>query len=68
VITRDPRDDKFAFDYVISVEFQRNQPLGLLVPVTMREDFFAGINRRAWGEAKYTNYRRFQTSARIVPQ
>jgi hypothetical protein len=68
VITRDPRDDKFAFDYVLSVEFQNNKQLGLLVPATMHEDFFAGVNRRAFGDAKYTNYRRFQTSARIVPQ
>jgi hypothetical protein len=68
VITRDPRDDKFAFDYVISVEFRNNKQFGLLLPSTMHEDFFAGVNRRAWGDANYTNYRRFQTSARIIPQ
>jgi hypothetical protein len=68
VITRDPRDERYTFDYVISVAFQYNKQFGLLVPSTMHEDFFAGVNRRAWGDAKYTNYRRFQTSARIVPQ
>ena len=30
--------------------------------------FFAGQNRNAFGDASYSNYRRFQTSARIVPQ
>jgi len=68
VITRDPRDERFAFDYVISVTFQHNKVFDLLVPATMHEDFFAGINRRAWADAKYTNYHRFQTSARILPQ
>jgi hypothetical protein len=68
VITRDPRDERFAFDYVLSVEFQNNRALGIVVPSTMHENFFAGINREAFAEAKYTNYRRFQTSARIVPQ
>lgn len=68
VITRDPRDERVAFDYVISVVFQLNTQFNLLVPATMHEDFFAGVNRRAWGDAKYSNYRRFQTSARILPQ
>jgi hypothetical protein len=68
VNTRDPRDERLAFDYVISVVFQFNKQFNLLVPSTMHEDFFAGVNRRAWGDAKYTNYRRFQTSARILPQ
>ena len=53
---------------MVSVEFQQHRDLGLLVPVTMHEDFFAGDNRQAFGDATYRNYRRFQTSARIVPQ
>jgi hypothetical protein len=68
VITRDPRDGRFAFDYVLSVEFQNNRALGIAVPSKMHEDFFAGINRKAFGDARYTNYRRFQTAARIIPQ
>ena len=68
VITRDPGPTKFAFDHVISVEFMEQRALGLLVPATMHEVFFAGQNRNAFGDATYSNYRRFQTSARIVPQ
>ena len=68
VITRDPGPTKFAFDHVISVEFMEHRALGLLVPATMHEVFFAGQNRNAFGDATYSNYRRFQTSARIVPQ
>jgi hypothetical protein len=60
--------DRFRFEHVISVEFQQHRQLGLLVPVTMHEEFFAGDNRDAKGDATYRNYRRFQTSARIVPQ
>jgi hypothetical protein len=56
------------FDYIVSVRFEDSRALGLLVPSRMREDFFAGEDRTAWGDATYTNYRRFQTSARILPQ
>jgi hypothetical protein len=60
--------DRLKFEHLVSVEFQQHRELGLLVPVTMHETFFAGDNRNAWGDATYRNYRRFQTSARIVPQ
>lgn len=60
--------DRLRFEHVVSVEFQLHRELGLLVPATMHEDFFAGDNRDAQGNATYRNYRRFQTSARIVPQ
>ena len=60
--------DRLNFEHTVSVEFQQHRELGLLVPVTMHETFFAGDNREAWGDATYRNYRRFQTSARIVPQ
>lgn len=68
VIIRDPRPSVVEFDHIVSVTFAQNRGLGLLVPARMREDFFAGVDRKAWGEATYTNYRRFQTSARILPQ
>lgn len=68
VITRDPAPTRITFDHVIAVEFKEDRALGLLVPATMHEVFFAGENRKASGDATYSNYRRFQTSARIVPQ
>ncbi len=68
VITRDPSQGGFAFDHVISVAFENNRKLEMLVPAQMHEEFFAGANRRGWGDATYSNYRRFQTAARIVPQ
>lgn len=68
VVIRDPRPEAAAFDYVVAVDFKEHTELGLLVPDTMREEFFAGKGRRAWGEAQYSNYRRFTTSARILPQ
>jgi hypothetical protein len=60
--------DRLKFEHVVSVEFQPHRELGMLVPATMHEEFFAGDNRDARGDATYRNYRRFQTSARIVPQ
>ena len=66
VITRDPVPSRVTFDHVISVDFREDRALGLLVPDKMHEVFFAGPNRKASGDASYSNYRRFQTSARIV--
>jgi hypothetical protein len=52
----------------LRVEFAENKALGLLVPIEMRETFPAGKPLRGTSVASYTNFRRFQTSARIVPQ
>ena len=51
----------------IRVEFGPHEELGFLVPVEMRERFHT---ERGSGEgrATYKNFRRFGTSARIVPQ
>jgi hypothetical protein len=68
VTTRDFRFGMPAFDAVVRVDFGLNATLGLLVPIEMEETFFVDRRRSGSGVAKYTNFRRFQTSARIVPQ
>ena len=67
VRTRDARLGVLPFDNVIRVDFRMDQKLGLLVPAEMKEEFFAGRFREGTGTARYTNYRQFKTSARIVP-
>ena len=54
----------------LRVEFGQNDALGMLVPLEMREEFraFGGLEARGEGVARYSNFRRFGTSARIVPQ
>ena len=54
----------------LRVEFDRHDKLGMLVPLEMREDFrsFGGIGAHGDGVAQYSNFRRFGTGARIVPQ
>jgi hypothetical protein len=52
----------------IRVEFTEHKNLGLLVPTEMRETFPVVQPAKGTGVAKYSNFRRFQTSARIVPQ
>jgi hypothetical protein len=52
----------------IRVEFDRHKALDMLVPIEMREVFPAEPPDSGTGVAHYTNFRRFQTSARIVPQ
>ena len=51
----------------LRVEFAHDQALGLLVSVEMREAFPWDEPAQGTGVATYRNFRRFQTSARIVP-
>jgi hypothetical protein len=55
------------FQPTIWVSFKEDPKVGILVPTEMREQFFVQLRRSGRGVAKYSNYRRFQTSARIVP-
>ena len=56
-----------APEAAIEVDFVRNNGLELIVPHEMRETFGAPMGQGK-GIAKYSNYRRFTTSARMVPQ
>ena len=51
----------------LSVTFVVHDRLGMLVPDRMREVFAIG-GGLGDGTARYSNFRRFSTSARIVPQ
>ena len=51
----------------LRVEFDRHEELGIMVPTIMTE-VFSVIVGRGEGRASYTKFRRFGTSARIVPQ
>lgn len=51
----------------LRVDFAFDKTLQVMVPVTMRERFNS-IADTGTSLATYTNFRRFQTSARIVPQ
>ena len=54
----------------LRVDFVMNEALGMMVPAEMREAFPAlrGLSARGEAVAFYTNFRRFGTGARIVPQ
>jgi hypothetical protein len=58
------------FEHSVRVDFEPNKALGLLVPSEMREVFPVGNGKMSNGTsvANYSNFRRFQTSGRIVPQ
>ena len=49
----------------VRVDFEHDPALGVLVPVRLSESFVAGGQGR--GEATYRNFRKFQTSGRILP-
>ena len=51
----------------VRVEFERDPKLDLLVPSEMSESFSMPPPSNGIGLATYKNFRRFQTSARIVP-
>jgi hypothetical protein len=67
VTARDARLGGSPFVAEIRVDFREDPKVGMLVPVEMNEKFFVD-HGTGEGTAKYTNYRRFQTSARMVPQ
>lgn len=48
----------------ITVSYERNERLNMLVPVSMEETYFTG-SETITGSARYSNYRRFETDARI---
>lgn len=61
--------DVFArqlFQTKMRVDFMLEPKLNVLVPRELNEDFYSR-GGRAKGRARYSNFRRFTTSARIVP-
>jgi hypothetical protein len=68
VTARDARMGTRPFLAEIRVEFREDRKVGMLVPAEMTETFFVDKAGAGTGSARYSNYRRFQTAARIVPQ
>jgi hypothetical protein len=52
-------------DGYIVVHYRRDEGIGALVPETMLEEY-RGARGVVTGKATYTNYRRFQTAARVI--
>ncbi len=67
VATRDAMSRTGDFEAIVAVDFDRDERVGLTVPVRMREVFFVPPLERGAGEASYTKYRRFKTGARVLP-
>ena len=61
------RDRDIVSSPFLQVTFVEHKDLGLLVPDRMREVFAVGSGLGD-GNARYSNFRRFSTSARVVPQ
>jgi hypothetical protein len=55
-------------DNLLRVDFVHNGELNLLVPHEMREEFDVRGGGQFKGRATYSEYRRFTTGARIIPQ
>ena len=66
VAVRDVRMGTKPFVAEVRVDFKHDTNLHMLVPAEMTEIFYAHPNGSGTGTAKYTNYRQFKTSARIV--
>jgi hypothetical protein len=67
VNTKDARLGGSPFSAEVRVDFRDERVLGMLVPFEMNEKFFVERAGTGTGTAKYTNYRKFQTTGRIVP-
>ncbi len=68
VNAKDARFGGPRFSAEVRVDFKGEPALGLLVPSEMNEKFFVDDSGTGTSTAKYANYRRFQTAARILPQ
>lgn len=55
------------FIAVIRVDFKEDSKVGMLVPFEMQETFFVE-HGGGTGTAKYSNFRRFLTDARVLPK
>jgi hypothetical protein len=63
-----PRAGLRGLQTTITVDYTRDEKLDRLVPARMQEDYVEHDgNRRVSGTAEYSNYRVFETSARIIP-
>jgi hypothetical protein len=51
----------------ITVEYGNDNRLAAWVPLLMSEEYFVGTVR-VWCVAEYTNYRRFETEAKLLPK
>ena len=56
-----------GFQARLRVDFMLHSELKMLVPKEMSEDFFV-LGGRGVGKAKYSNFRQFSTTSRVVPQ
>ena len=56
------------YEHLVRVDFEEFAALGMLVPAEMHEEFPVPRPGVGTAVATYTNFRRFQTSGRIVPQ
>ena len=66
-LTAKPRAAFSGLHTVITVEYATDEKLNRLVPATMQEDYLeSGGGHRVTGNAVYSNYRVFETSARVV--
>lgn len=55
----------------LEVDYQRNATLDMWVPAEMRETYMemrgSSVDENIGGKATYSNFRRFETSARVLP-
>ena len=57
---------RLALESIMRVEFAMDTTLDMLVPVELVEEFWMPRGRGT-GRARYSNFRRFETTARIIP-
>jgi hypothetical protein len=69
VTASDARLGTRPFIAELDIKFKDDKKVGMMVPAEMSETFFVSRSGGpGTGTAKYSNYRRFTTAARIVPQ
>ncbi len=64
-VTLTTQDRERLTTYTVDVTFAPDERLGLWLPSTMHDDY-RGASTHIVGEARYSDYRRFETGARLV--
>jgi len=65
-LTASARGEYSGLDTTVTVEYERDEKLNALVPSTMQEEYREPRGHRVTARAAYSNYRIFETSARVI--
>jgi hypothetical protein len=65
-LTASARGEYSSLETIVTVEYERDAKLNAFVPSTMQEEYREPHGHVVTARAVYSNYRIFETSARVI--